>query len=133
MFAACILPGCTTSDEPDSVTRDEREMLSLTVRVSDIVESNGAASRSIEERDSTRFVQGDTVGLIVLDKAENLLVDNVPYRFDGTNWNFVGDVDKQPYYDAAMWTYIVYYPYKNEVDGCKTVDDIKSKDAFKEH
>lgn len=27
-------------------------------------------------------------------------------------------------------TYIAYYPYKKEVDGSKTVDDIKSKDVF---
>lgn len=29
-----------------------------------------------------------------------------------------------------MWDYIVYYPYKKEVDGCKNIDDIKSKKVF---
>lgn len=134
LFAACILSACSAAfDEPDSVTPGKREMLSLTVNASDIVDSDGLSSRASEVGKSTIFEPGDTVGLIVLDKAENLLVDNVPYKLDddGYSWNFVGDEDKQPYYDAAMWTYIVYYPYKQEVDGCKNVADIKSKDVFK--
>lgn len=133
LFVASLLQACSTYyDEPDTETPGEREILSLTVTASDIVESNDPYTRSEEMGKSTIFKEDkDTVGLIVLDKVGNLLVDNVPYKYDGSNWNFVGGVDKQPYFDAAMSTYIVYYPYNKEVDGCKNVDDIKSKDVFK--
>lgn len=131
LFATCLFTACSTGyDEPDSVTPGEREMLSLSVSVSDIESSDGLSSRSSEVGKSTIFQKGDTVGLIVLDKDNNLLVDNVPYKLDD-NWVFAGDSVKQPYYDAAMSTYIVYYPYKEEVNSCKTVDEIMSKDAFK--
>lgn len=131
LFAACLFQACSTYyDEPDSETPGQREMLSLTLSVSDIVASNGHSSRFKEEGKSTIFLHGDSVGLIVLDKDKNFLVDNAPFVFDGSNWNFVGDEDKRPFYDAAMYTYIVYFPYKPDVDGCKNIDDIKSKKVF---
>lgn len=132
LSAACLFTACSTFyDEADSVTPGEKEMLSLTVSASDIMESNGISSRSSEENGITTFEDGDCVGLIVLDEDNNLLVDNVPFKYENDNWVFAGDVDKIPYYDAAMSNYIVYYPYKEEVNRCKTVDEIMSKDAFK--
>lgn len=134
LFAACILSACTSAfDEPDPMASGDSEMLSLEVSVSDIVESDGTSSRSTEEGAITTFDGGDKVGLIVLDSEGNILVDNVPYIYDGDNWSFWSDNPdgKQlAYYDAAMSTYIVYYPYDKEVDNSKSVDDIKSKDAF---
>lgn len=85
LFIASLLQACSTYyDEPDSDTSDKSEILSLTVTASDIVESNDPATRAVEVGKSTTFQEGkDTEGLIVLDKAGNLLVGIVPYRYDG--------------------------------------------------
>lgn len=120
LVAACIFSACSAEyyNEPDPVTTEgESEMLSLTVSASDIVVSDDPSSRSSEVRGITNFAIGDCVGLIVLDKYENHLVDNVPYKFDGKNWDFdsVAAGEKmRPYYDATMATCIVYYPYKKK-------------------
>lgn len=95
LSVACLFSACSTDYfEPDSVTSGEREMLSLTVSASDLMDSDGRSSRSSEVGEFTQFATGDTVGLIVLDKNKNLLVDNIPYKYDDSNWNFVGDEDK---------------------------------------
>lgn len=95
LSVACLFSACSTDYfEPNSVTSGEREMLSLTVSASDLMDSDDRSSRSSEVGEFTQFATGDTVGLIVLDKNKNLLVDNFPYKYDDSNWNFVGDEDK---------------------------------------
>lgn len=132
LSAACILSACSTiNNEPEGVTTPgEGDKLSLSVSASDIVVSNGLSSRSSDEGNITTFDVDDLVGVIVLDKDENLLVENVPYRYDGFNWSFAGDEDKQPYYDAAMSTYIVYYPYTETAGTCKSIESIARLPIF---
>lgn len=137
LSAACFLSACSDGyyNEPDPVANvGDSEMLSLTVSASDLVVADGLFSRSTEEGGVTTFEPNDSVGLIVLDKGNNLLVANVPYKYDGKNWNF--DVEKageekRPYYDGTMFTYIVYYPYTETADNCRSLDDIKGLDIFK--
>lgn len=136
LLALCMLSACNTAfDEPDAMASGESEMLTLTVSAFDIVESNDPSTRSEEMPDNgiTTFQDDDRVGLIVLDSEGNLLADNVPYIYDENDWTFWEENPdgKQPvYFDAAMSTYIVYYPYDKEVDGSKNVDDIRSKNVF---
>lgn len=109
-------------------------MLSLTVSASQPVAADGIPTRAINNDTVayTKFEAGDSIGVIIMDAAGNLLADNVPYKFDGTNWAFHADntEGKQPaYYDVTMKSYIVYFPYSPMADECKSVDDIKKKFA----
>lgn len=139
LSAACVLSAYSTDYfEPDSPTQipDENEMLTLTVSASQPVTHDGVSSRAINEDDVlyTEFEKGDSIGVIIMDAARNLLVDNVPFRYDGTKWIFDADKDgedKRPYYDATMSNYIVYFPYKPSTKGIKSVKSLKELEDFK--
>lgn len=134
LFAACFFSACQTDyDEPASGTSGEREALSLTVSTSDIVVSDEAVTRASDKGGATTFEIDDCVGLIVLDKDGNFLADNVPYKFDGNNWNFDADNKEgkqRVYYDATMSTYIIYYPYHPSANGIKDESGIKNLPIF---
>lgn len=134
LFAACFFSACQTDyDEPASGTSGEREALSLTVSTSDIVVSDEAVTRASDKGGATTFEIDDCVGLIVLDKDGNFLADNVPYKFDGNNWNFDADNKEgkqRVYYDATMLTYIIYYPYHPSANGIKDESGIKNLPIF---
>lgn len=134
LSGAWLLTACSTDGyEPEDPTPDRNDALTLTVSASDVVVSNGTISRAAEASSSTKFEVGDRVGLTVLDSKDNLLVDNVPYIFDGEKWDFDShntDGKQRPYYDATMSTYIVYFPYTKEANNIKDVDALKYLGAF---
>lgn len=133
LSAACLLSACSADyfSEPDQVTSPaDSNMLSLTVSASD-----GLSSRSTEEGGVTTFNTGDCVGLIVLDSEGHFFANNIPYIYDSDSeaWKFHVDntEGKQPvYYDAEMSTYIVYYPYTETADNCKSLDAIVGLPIF---
>lgn len=134
LLAVCLLSACQTDDyEPTAGASDKSEMLSLTVSANDFAVTGGASTRAADNGKTTTFENGDRVGLIVLDAADGIIVDNLPYKFDGSNWNFdTGNSEgKQPaFYDPSMNTYIVYYPYNAAADKTTSVDALKALDAF---
>lgn len=98
LSAACALSACSTDFfEPDAPTQfpGDDEILSLTVSASQPVAHDGISSRAKNDDDVlyTEFEAGDSIGVIVMDAAGNILVDNVPFRYDGTNWIFDADKD----------------------------------------
>lgn len=136
LSAACILSSCHSDYydfETETDTDGSNEELSLTVSASETVVSDGISSRADDLGSSTRFEEGDCVGLIIIDKDRRLLADNVPFRFNGTEWVFDADNNEgkqRVYYDATMSTYIVYYPYDKSVNGVKDVSTLKSQQVF---
>lgn len=138
LSAACALSACSTDffepDSPPQIPGDD-DMLSITVTAYQPVAHDGVSTRAKNEDDVlyTEFEKGDSIGVIVMDASDNILVNNVPFRYDGTNWIFDAEKDgeeKRPYYDAAMKYYIVYFPYTPSADGCTGVDGIKSLERF---
>lgn len=134
LLAVCLLSACQTDDyEPTAETSGESGMLSLTVSANDFAVTGGASTRAADNGKTTTFENGDRVGLIVLNTTGDIIADNLPYKFDGSNWNFdTGNGEgKQPvFYDPSMSSYIVYYPYNASVDGTKSVDALKALNVF---
>lgn len=136
LFAACLLPACQTDwNEPDASAASGREEVTLTVGTSETVASGVTATRACDNDATTVFEVDDRVGLTILDAAGNLLADNVPYRFNGNNWEFdsiQAGAEGKPrvYYDGTMTSYIVYYPYDVSVDGVSDALAIKNLPVF---
>lgn len=135
LFAACFLSACRSDNYEliDSACDRSSDELTLTISASDIVVSDGIATRALDKGSSTIFMTGDDVGLIVVDKEGRLLVDNVRYIYNGNDWVFDAEKNigkERPYYDATMWQYIVYYPYDPSVDGTKDENTLREKPVF---
>ena len=134
LLAVCLLSACQTDDyEPTAGTSGESEMISLTVSTNDFAVTSETSTRAADNGKTTTFENGDRVGLIVLDEHDNIIADNMPYKFDGSNWTFdTGNGEgKQPaFYDPSMSSYIVYYPYNASVDGTKSVEGLKTSTVF---
>lgn len=134
LLAVCLLSACQTDDyEPTAGTSGESGTLSLTVSANDFAVTGGASTRAADNGKTTTFENGDRVGLIVLDESGNLVADNLPYKFNGSNWNFdTGNGEgKQPaFYDPSLNTYIVYYPYDAAANQTTSVDALKALNVF---
>lgn len=133
LFVAGVLTACQTDYfEPDPAPQGAGEALTLTISASDVVVAGGTLSRAADIGKATAFDVNDRAGLIIVDKDGYLLVDNLPYKFDGSKWNI--DTEKagvdQIYFDGTMTDYIVYYPYDESVTGCKSIPDIKALPVF---
>lgn len=136
LFVACLLTACGTDNyDPALVSDGTNEELSLTISSTDIVVSDGQATRADDQGSTTVFKteDNDCVGLIILDNDGRLLADNVPFILDGNDWKFYADNDEgkeRVYYDGTMSTYIVYYPYDKAADGVRDVSTLKSLKVF---
>lgn len=134
LLAVCLLSACQADDyEAMTGASDKSEMLSLAVSANDFAVTGETSTRSADYGKTTTFEKDDRVGLIVLDEDDNIIADNLPYKFDGSNWNFDSDNSgsKQPaFYDPSMNTYIVYYPYNAAADQTTNVDGLKTLPVF---
>lgn len=134
LLAVCLLSACQADDyEAMTGASDKSEMLSLAVSANDFAVTGETSTRSADYGKTTNFEKNDRVGLIVLDEDDNIIANNLPYKFDGSNWNFdTGNSEnKQPaFYDPSMHTYIVYYPYNAAANQIANVDALKALGAF---
>lgn len=134
LFAACLLSACRSDYyDLEPVTDSSNEALSLTVSASDVVVYDGITSRADDKGGATVFQTDDRIGLTITDKDGRLLADNVPYKFNGTDWIFDDentDGKQRVYYDATMSTYIVYFPYHSSVTGVIDESYLKGLPAF---
>lgn len=134
LLAVSLLCACQTDDyEPTAGTSGESGTLSLTVSANDFAVTGGASTRADDNGKTTTFKSGDRVGLIVLNTTGDIIADNLPYKFDGSNWNFDSDngEGKQPaFYRQSMNTYIVYYPYDAAANRTTSVDALKALNVF---
>lgn len=72
---------------------------------------------------TTTFASGDKAGLIAVDKNGSVVpeLNNVPLNYDGSKWSFA---DGSSYYNSG-YTYIAYYPYKEEASGLKSISELR--------
>ncbi|MDE6310988.1 MAG: fimbrillin family protein [Muribaculaceae bacterium] len=134
LILTSILYACRDIDEPLIAGVDDSNIISLNVTVADNVNSGDPHSRAIDKGMSTFFEPGDSVGLIVLDRNGDFIVNNAKYILsDNYNWKFQRTNNRTPFYDSEMQTYIVYYPYDKSVTGanCRSAEDLLALDAFK--
>lgn len=131
LLAVCLFSACR-EDLYESGPA-QAEPISLSVSDAGFAASDGNLSRSTDTDGTTTFERTDTVGLIILDATGRLLADNVPYAYDGSNWNFcAGNTEgkQRVYFDKEMTKYIVYYPYTRQADGSKSEAAVLAREAL---
>lgn len=112
LLAAAFLTACHDEFEPQPVPSGSGMELILNVNAGERVITDKPDSRAADNFKITNFEKGDSVGLIIFNQNDSLLVENQLYIYDGDKWN----TEKQVYFDRTMNKYIVYYPYHASVD-----------------
>lgn len=133
LLGVSLLSGCRNEDFGLTDVRPDRNELTLSVSASDFVSADGMDTRASDGGKVTDFENGDRVGIIILNKDGGIMAKNLPYKFDGTSWKFDtgnGEGKAPAYYDPLMKTFIVYYPYNEAADECKSADELKALEAF---
>lgn len=133
LLGVSLLSGCRNEDFGLTDVRPDRNELTLSVSASDFVSADGMDTRASDDGNVTDFENGDRVGIIILNKEGGIMANNLPYKFDGTSWKFDtgnGEGKAPAYYDPLMKTCIVYYPYNEAADECRSADALKALEAF---
>lgn len=132
MLSACNNEDNFTPDAPQPVSG----AIELTVSAGDFVTNGAPDTRATDNGAATTFESGDRVGVIILDGSNNILSNNIPYKYNGGGWTFDssnGEGKSQCYYDYKATTYIVYYPYSASANGATSENDLKGKFVPKEN
>lgn len=133
IFPLFFLTFVACDSEEDIVSTEYlkyKDALEITVSANDFVSDGTNSTRAVDNGAVTTFENGDRVGIIILDGENELLYNNVPYKYNGSEWSFDsgnGDGKGSCYYHPKASTYIVYYPYNELANGCKSVADLKEK------
>lgn len=110
------------------MVQQDGEVLQLNVRVGDFAINDVSSIRATDSGSTGTFENGDRIGIIVLDADNNVLSDNIPYRYDGNIWSFDSNNDEGKttiYYDNKATVYLAYFPYSKEADNVINIDDLK--------
>lgn len=134
LLSLLIFWSCSGEEELVLQEPQLRSTLQLIITASDFITDGAPSTRAADNGNTTTFEDGDRVGVIVLDKNNKLLSDNIPYKYSGGEngtWSFDGSSESesksQCYYDNNAKTYIVYYPYSKDADGVTNETDLRSK------
>lgn len=130
LFSACstdndAFPGNDGGNTPPAALRIE-------VRADDFTPAGSTATRATDHGATTTFENGDRIGIIVLDANNNIVYNNIPYKYNGSTWSFDsenGEGKTAVYYDNKATTihYIAYFPYSKDADGVTGEDALKAK------
>lgn len=132
-FSACSSEDYVAPTVPNGQPQPG-DVLELTVSAADFVTDGASDTRVTDNGNETTFENGDRVGIIILDKRNVPIYNNIPYKYNGGKWVFDsnnGEGKGACYYDPEATTYIVYYPYSQTADGVTNENDLKSKFAPK--
>ena len=122
---------CNGDEKIDlGMVQQDGEALQLNVRVGDFAINDVSSIRATDSGSTGTFENGDRIGIIVLDADNNVLSDNIPYRYDGNIWSFDSNNDEGKttiYYDNKATVYLAYFPYSKEADNVINIDDLKGQ------
>lgn len=104
---------CNGDEKIDSgMVQQDGEALQLNVRVGDFAINDISNIRVTDSGSATTFENGDRIGVIVLDADNNVLSDNIPYKYDGSIWSFDssnGEGKTAIYYNNKATVYFAYF------------------------
>lgn len=132
LLLVSFLAACGSDDDAAATftpgTPQPGDALAVTITASDFVTDGDPDTRATDKGPVTTFEDGDSVGIIILDKDKNPLYNNIPYKYVSSSQKWVAaDTEKGAcYYDPQAYTYIVYYPYSAKADDCKNEIDLKA-------
>ncbi len=123
LFAAC------DSEQFSSAVKDDttaNNVLKLNISRADFSDMVADDSRVSNSGTSTSFTEGDVIGVLVTQDGKNY---NLPYRYNGTNWEFDTSSEKKLFTKTTTdenLTFILYYPYSAKADNVTTLEGLKT-------
>lgn len=140
ILSLSFLAACSTMEDEGSFTTQSIEkgenVLILEISASDFVVDGRTNTRATDDGKYTSFEKGDKVGLIILENGVSIENNNLPYIYDGAEWDYDQETaenegtGKKLYYNNNSLTdvtYIVYYPYDKNADDATNIGELKSK------
>lgn len=123
LFASC------DSEQFSSAVKDDttaNNVLKLNISRADFSDMTADDSRVSNSGTSTSFTEGDVIGVLVTQDGKNY---NLPYRYNGTNWEFDTSSEKKLFTKTTAdenLTFILYYPYSAKADNVTTLEELKT-------
>ena len=115
-MAAFLFMACSQEEE----TEREYEPVPLKVLIN---QSQSTDTRATLSGLSTEFEAGDTIGIFV-ENEDYTQYYNVPYVFDGSNWNLAsGEYTPKRVSFLSNYHYYAYYPYTKSLPGWPYYND----------
>lgn len=115
-MAAFLFMACSQEEE----TERENELVPLKVLIN---QSQSTDTRATLSGLSTEFEAGDTIGIFV-ENEDYTQYYNVPYVFDGSNWNLAsGEYTPKRVSFLSNYHYYAYYPYTKSLPGWPYYND----------
>lgn len=123
LFASC------DSEQFSSAVKDDTtadNVLKLNISRADFSDMTADDSRVSNSGTSTSFTKDDVIGVLVTQDGKNY---NLPYRYNGTNWEFDTSSEKKLFTKTTAdenLTFILYYPYSAKADNVTTLEELKT-------
>lgn len=122
LFASC------DSEQFSSAVKDDTtadNVLKLNISRADFSDMTADDSRVSNSGTSTSFTEGDVIGVLVTQDGKNY---NLPYRYNGTNWEFDTSSEKELFTKttADELIFTLYYPYSAKADNVTTLEELKT-------
>ena len=123
LFVSC------DSEQFSSAVKDDttaNNVLKLNISRADFSDMAADDSRVSNSGTSTSFTEGDVIGVLVTQDGKNY---NLPYRYNGTNWEFDTSSEKKLFTKTTAdenLTFILYYPYSAKADNVTTLEELKT-------
>ena len=122
LFASCDSEQFSSGTKDDTTTNN---VLKLNISRTDFSDMAADDSRVSNSGTSTSFTEGDVIGVLVTQDGKNY---NLPYRYNGTNWEFDTSSEKELFTKttADELIFTLYYPYSAKADNVTTLEELKT-------
>lgn len=122
LFVSCDSEQFSSGTKDDTTTNN---VLKLNISRTDFSDMAADDSRVSNSGTSTSFTKDDVIGVLVTQDGKNY---NLPYRYNGTNWEFDTSSEKELFTKttADELRFILYYPYSAKADNVTTLEELKT-------
>lgn len=113
VLSVMLILGLTNCTSSTDIVDNRFSPLIVSIKDTGFIDTiNAKTTRTLDNRYTTTFTNGDKIGLFVVDGSGNVTTRNLCLTYDGTNWNY--PTGTMIYYDNSSTTkYFAYYPYQS--------------------
>lgn len=122
MLAAACTPGDAFDDAFDDNTGNASgPAAAITITVADggYAPDDAPATRAVEKGFATEFTAGDAIGIYVVNKEKNAILENGKFTYDGLTWQAEPNQELPSILHDDEYLYFAYYPYQDNMSSRK--------------
>ena len=114
-----LLCGCSKEDAYHQDDADNAIGTVLSLQVNAAAYQSSTGTRATDAELTTTFTSGDRLGVIITHQGGS--TEHIVYTYNGSAWT-----SSAPFYYDPQDTYAAYYPYKESLQGKKSLAEVKS-------